>query len=238
MKKSIKVKNPCKICFEAVNKKKGLQCQGACQKWAHYKCLNYSPGKIEDIKAGLVRITCPCPDCVASEAKCPNRPQTCSSSAGPVKPIPFYLSQPCRQMPPCQSRIQIPVHISPKCSNVSLPRTRGSYPQVFTACPPTYCSKQTSPNMTPQASQCNLKYPNRRSQSTSAMIPNMSSSGSGIHLKCVPRRTSSCDSKLSARPNPKELICSLDEMCKTVGELTIQLRSLMCKMIEANSCQG
>lgn len=57
------VKNPCKICYQTVKPKNGLQCMGACEAWVHYNCLNYTPGKIYDIKKGLIEVTCPCPDC-------------------------------------------------------------------------------------------------------------------------------------------------------------------------------
>lgn len=56
-------KKICKICNKPVKKKDGIQCQGMCQKWAHYKCLCYTPGKIADIKSGVLKILCPCPDC-------------------------------------------------------------------------------------------------------------------------------------------------------------------------------
>lgn len=61
--KSIKVKNPCKICTEAVNNRTGLQCKGACRKWAHFECLNFATQQIEDVRCGYLKINCPCPDC-------------------------------------------------------------------------------------------------------------------------------------------------------------------------------
>lgn len=63
------VKNPCKICYQTVKPKNGLQCLGACEAWVHYQCLNYTPGKIYDIKKGLIEITCPCPDCEDGKSK-------------------------------------------------------------------------------------------------------------------------------------------------------------------------
>lgn len=62
-KPSAKVKNPCKICSETVNIKTGLQCKGACKKWAHFDCLKYSPALAECIQRGSLKINCPCPDC-------------------------------------------------------------------------------------------------------------------------------------------------------------------------------
>ncbi|CAH0597656.1 unnamed protein product [Chrysodeixis includens] len=92
-----KVKNPCKICLQAVTNKNGLQCQGACKKWAHYKCLNYTPGKISDIKAGLIKVTCPCPDCETTQPKefLTNPPFTCSNNQCPANSIPKCQSKEC-----------------------------------------------------------------------------------------------------------------------------------------------
>lgn len=92
-----KVKNPCKICFESVSKKNGIQCQGACQKWAHFKCLNYTPGKIQDIKAGLIEVTCPCPDCNTGQPKekLVNPPFTCTNTECPANKLPVCKSVEC-----------------------------------------------------------------------------------------------------------------------------------------------
>ncbi|CAF4838687.1 unnamed protein product [Pieris macdunnoughi] len=242
--KSGRVKNPCKICFETVNKKKGMQCKGACQKWAHYKCLDFSPGKIKDVKDGHVKITCPCPDCDAPDAqKCCAAKKTCTSASGPsAKPIPY---PPQYALP--YTRDAMPVShtscgmksddVSLRSSDITLsPRTTtgSTSPQLFMACPPnkTFRSKQTSPKISPEPSRCGPCCTNKRTHSTSAL--ESSSSDSGINIKCVPRRASSSDSKLPTASNQKELIVSLDEMCKTVGRLSTQLRELMFKMIESN----
>lgn len=81
-----KVKNACKYCREQVTPKNGLQCQGACKKWAHYKCLDYTPGRISDIKAGLIKVICPCPDCDTSQARefLVNPSYSCSISQCPA----------------------------------------------------------------------------------------------------------------------------------------------------------
>jgi hypothetical protein len=55
--------------LQTVSAKTGLQCKGACKRWAHFTCLQYSPAKIADIKAGVITITCPCPTCNTIEAK-------------------------------------------------------------------------------------------------------------------------------------------------------------------------
>ncbi|XP_069363134.1 uncharacterized protein [Maniola hyperantus] len=87
-------KNPCKICLQKVTKKNGLQCKGVCRTWVHFKCLNYSPGKIQDIKAGVIKVMCPCPNCETNDAKeiLTNPPLSCTNSGCPVN-LP----------PPCES---------------------------------------------------------------------------------------------------------------------------------------
>ncbi|GBP16960.1 hypothetical protein EVAR_101978_1 [Eumeta japonica] len=53
----------CKICNKKVSKKKGIKCEGACQRWIHYKCLKGCCCVEDDIKKGLIKIRCPCPEC-------------------------------------------------------------------------------------------------------------------------------------------------------------------------------
>lgn len=98
-----KVKNACKMCLQPVTQKTGLQCQGACLSWVHYSCLNYTPGRIKDIKNGIIKVTCPCPDCKTKFPKeyrtdeafsctneqCPaNRPPKCENIACPSNTVP------------------------------------------------------------------------------------------------------------------------------------------------------
>ncbi|XP_048001421.1 pollen-specific leucine-rich repeat extensin-like protein 2 [Leguminivora glycinivorella] len=56
-------KNPCMVCRRTVTAKTGLQCQGSCKSWIHFTCCSYTPGKIKDIKAKIIKVRCPCPDC-------------------------------------------------------------------------------------------------------------------------------------------------------------------------------
>ncbi|XP_041985147.1 uncharacterized protein LOC121737558 [Aricia agestis] len=103
MSKCRKVKNPCKICLRPVTRKTGLQCEGACESWVHYECLNYTPGKIQDIKRKVIRVSCPCPDCkstlpkehradepyTCTNPKCPaNHPARCRNKECPLGYIP------------------------------------------------------------------------------------------------------------------------------------------------------
>lgn len=93
------VKNPCKVCLKTVNHKTGLQCNGSCHLWLHYACLNYTPGKIKDIKAGIIKINCPCLNCTptfsneyrtdlplsCTDIDCPANQRTCENKACPSK---------------------------------------------------------------------------------------------------------------------------------------------------------
>ncbi|XP_053619630.1 uncharacterized protein LOC128680468 [Plodia interpunctella] len=58
-----RVKNPCRICDLSVADKGGVQCKGACGRWAHYKCLGFTPQMILDARDGKFEIICPCPHC-------------------------------------------------------------------------------------------------------------------------------------------------------------------------------
>ncbi|KOB75598.1 Uncharacterized protein OBRU01_06869 [Operophtera brumata] len=64
-----KVKYPCNICLQPVTKKNGLRCHGDCQSNFHYRCLNYTPGRVSDVKKGLIAVTCPCMDCTSTAKK-------------------------------------------------------------------------------------------------------------------------------------------------------------------------
>lgn len=130
-----KVKNPCKICWQTVTKRNGLQCRGACKKWAHYKCLGYTPGKIHDIKAGLMTILCPCPDC-SSEPKeiLINPPTTCPETDCLANNAPKCENDECpknKTLCPCE------------CLNPSVPEKPCK--EMFSPCPPPLmASKETS----------------------------------------------------------------------------------------------
>ncbi|CAG4932755.1 unnamed protein product [Parnassius apollo] len=63
--------------------------------------------------------------------------------------------------------------------------------------------------------------------------------GGGNHspLDCdttTPKYISSSDSQLSkSRETQKSLYCTIEQMCSTVGQLSGQLKELMCRMMEA-----
>lgn len=98
MSKCKKAKNPCKICLQSVTPKTGLQCQGACEAWAHYACLNYTPGRVVDIRKNQITVTCPCPDCKTSVPKefQTNTPYTCNNIACPANHPPACEGPECQ----------------------------------------------------------------------------------------------------------------------------------------------
>lgn len=132
--KCANVKNPCRICLQSVTNKTGVQCKGACRKWAHFKCLNYTPGKIVDIKSGFITINCPCPNCnIAPDEKesfanpsyqCNN--EQCPASKQPkcqIEDCPLNMVsrgiQPSYQATPSQVRGMTKCLANRKCVGVS-----------------------------------------------------------------------------------------------------------------------
>ncbi|RVE42448.1 hypothetical protein evm_012905 [Chilo suppressalis] len=104
VKNCSKVKNQCKICLDSVTTKTGLQCQGACKRWVHFDCLNFTPGKIQDIKNGVIQINCPCPTCNVDVPKefLTDPPYTCKNKTCPA-------TQPPRcEEPKCPSNEPVP----------------------------------------------------------------------------------------------------------------------------------
>lgn len=154
-----KVKNPCKICLQGVTNKNGLQCQGACKKWAHFKCLNYTPGKISDIKAGIIKVTCPCPDCETTQPKefLTNPPFTCSNHQCPANTIPKCQSNEC----PSNKQVNKQVPAVPSPSRKAQKPIPADYPGE---CPNKECSNQ--------AIRCPaVECPNSRQESKSKTKP-------------------------------------------------------------------
>lgn len=98
MSKCKKARNPCKICLQSVNAKSGIQCQGACEAWAHFACLNYTPGRVNDILRNQITVTCPCPDCKTSVPKefRTNTPYTCNNIACPANHPPACDGPDCQ----------------------------------------------------------------------------------------------------------------------------------------------
>ncbi|CAK1594657.1 unnamed protein product [Parnassius mnemosyne] len=300
MNKCGKVKNPCKLCLRGVTTKTGVQCKGVCKKWAHFKCLNYTPGKIQDIKAGIIKITCPCPDCNTTEPKeiMVDPPYTCNNFQCPANSLPTCESTDCPSMyhitktpiMPEPSPSNISSHIRPplcpikqRCDNSppSSPPMNWSFdsssfpkpldgPTCKKQCeaqpiskvfeftpnskpcpPPPRCppSNRPCPHLTPM-SQVSTRTESKmcspiRSLSCSYLARDSTCTGSqrtwsqnDKSLECdttiTPKYISSSDSQLSkSRETQKSLYCTIEQMCSTVGQLSGQLKELMCRMMEA-----
>lgn len=136
-----KAKNPCKICLETVTNKSGLQCQGACKKWVHFSCLNYTPGKINDIKKGIIKVTCPCLDCATvapkeyrtdepyscTNVQCPsNLPRSCISDTCPSNQGGGALRL-CEKSTCKNNKIQTAYDESPASAGVNCPSSSCSF---------------------------------------------------------------------------------------------------------------
>lgn len=227
-----KVKCPCKICMGPVTTKTGIQCNGACQSWMHYECTNYTPGKIRDIKAGLIKIICPCPDCKTrmpreyrtqkmqascANRDCPaNRPPKCDNNQCPINILRG-----------CQDTIsQVPSCVWPgtKC---------GADCKKYPPCadwPGEKCGKVCRKHVCP---------PNKNlpEQKVSCITPTQSSCSSPS--PCPPK--SPCGSPKRPSPCPSNVgdcgkvpLNTVEQMCDTVGQLTRQINELMCRMREVS----
>ncbi|XP_068625373.1 uncharacterized protein [Battus philenor] len=290
MNKCTKVKNPCKLCFRSVTTKTGVQCKGVCKKWAHFKCLNYTPGKIQDIKAGLVRITCPCPDCNSSEPKeiFVDSPYTCTNFQCPANSLPICESTECPSMYHMtkqsymaeSSPSSISANIRSRCSvkkcdrpptppisiSINCPPESSSFPNSFSpafrrkcdsfphkSCPPSSRCPQSNCSHTPQIRSISSK-PKECKNKMCSPIRSLScsivgeqpvcndsynswlqrdSKNEGCDAETATRYLSSSDSQLSkTRDTQKSLYHTMEQMCTTVGQLSNQLKELMCRMME------
>lgn len=212
MSKCNKSKNPCKICLTPVTHKTGLQCQGACQSWVHYACLNYTPGKIKDIKAGIIKVTCPCPDCKTSGPKefRTDEPYSCNNS-------------------------QCPANLPPRCDNTECPTNPcGKDPKTPPPCPlhkcGTKCKQYSSPHL-PDNKKNDFQYMPK---------PCVAESSSDAFKNKETKCPSSCSSgnNVSGDGGKYQNFAVIEEMCNTVGELSNQLKELMCQMQQASQSPG
>ncbi|XP_026498753.2 uncharacterized protein LOC113402662 [Vanessa tameamea] len=223
-----KIKRPCKICFETVSEKNGIQCQGACQTWVHFTCLNYTPGKIKDIKAGIIKVTCPCPDCNTTLPKeyRKDEPFSCNNTKCPANHL-------------------------PKCGNVTCPINKGVVvDELPTAtCALDRCGKScktyshpqlyTEPEPQPIPPCAPPKY--YESPSTSGSVDgchdfNKCPSGCALFQDIPGDYGRYYDATAPS-------MGTLEQICATVGQLTNQINNLMSKMhqsgkdkSEGNSC--
>ncbi|XP_026729500.1 uncharacterized protein LOC113495103 [Trichoplusia ni] len=234
-----KVKNPCKICLGTVTQKNGLQCQGACQSWVHYSCLNYTPGKIKDIKAGIIKVTCPCPDCKTSMPKeyRTDQPYSCNNTQCPAN------------RPPKCDNILCPINDPRKQGGIIPPMRPQPQP-----CPLNKCGNDCKQFSNPQLPNINTP------QSAPPCVPPRGGGGSGggggggyglspmsSSDACVSDRDlNKCPSGCSSNNDvtgdvgvyqsvggSMPSFHVVEQMCNTVGQLTEQINELMCRMKQA-----
>ncbi|CAH0401687.1 unnamed protein product [Chilo suppressalis] len=231
MAKCNKVKNPCKICLGPVTQKNGLQCQGACESWVHYACLNYTPGRIKDIKAGIIKVTCPCPDC------------------GTSMPKEYRTDEPfsCTNM-------QCPANKPPQCGNVKCPRNAGTEKMTQSGfgppCPLGACGNDCKQHSSPM-----LPNPSNRPCNPNVIppMPMMSSSDACIDFNKCPSGCSASNVSGDTRRNIPNIgnigiipnqgspvgnmpsLTAMEQMCNTIGLLSHQINDMMVKMRDATS---
>ncbi|CAH2059202.1 unnamed protein product, partial [Iphiclides podalirius] len=171
----------------------------------HFECLNYTPGKVKDIRAGIIKVTCPCPDCKTTEPKeyrtdqpfsctnmqCPaNRPAKCDNKECPSNKSPDKINQTSTNIiPSCPLQ---------KCGNEC---KRNSFPQIPSAPTPPVskpCAPTSVSAVSSEPAQSTLEDP------------------SGDVMK-------------QARADLSSL-GTLQQMCRTVGQLANQINHLMNKM--------
>lgn len=206
MSKCTKVKNPCKICLGGVTQKTGLRCTGACEGWVHYSCLNYTPGRIQDIKAGIIKVNCPCPDCKTSIPK------------------EFRTDEPfsCTNM-------QCPANRPPQCENMTCPINMTNFDRMMQTsammppCPLGTCGKDCKTHTSSPTLQA-CKPPPKPPCNASAM-PTMSTSDACIDFNkcpsgCIP---SNGDGEMTS-------VTAMEQMCNTVSLLSKQINELMIRI--------
>lgn len=235
MSKCNKVKNPCKICLTPVTQKTGLQCHGACESWVHYGCLNYTPGRIRDIKAGIIKVTCPCPDCKTSVPKefrtdepysctniqCPaNKPPQCANPVCPTNKGPEKMNQTSGFQVPLPNSCGLGRCGASECKQHSSPNISNLPPALV----PTPCKKPEIPfNPMPMASSSDacLDFNRCPSGCSSANVSgDIIRQNYGGAMEGIPSMT------------------TMEQMCNTVGLLSKQINELMNRMQQASNRSG
>lgn len=198
--------NPCKICLGPVNQKTGLQCQGACEAWVHFVCLNYTPGKVKDIQDGVIAVTCPCPDCKTSVPKefRTDEPYNCNNVICPANNPPSCENESCQANEATAMRPP-PVH-----------------PQGTLQCCGMDCKEFAVPTFFPTdpSDPCMEGFPLDLSR-----VPKEKP-------KCPPDPPEQCCNieKKSGNMELHNTMCVIEKMCNTVGQLTNQINNLMQTM--------
>lgn len=243
MPKSSKVKNPCKICLRPVTQKKGIKCQGICQHWVHYSCLNYTPGKISDIKKGLFKVTCPCPECKTTPPKelKTNVPLICDNHMCPANgPIQCHNNK-CPANVQYSEKMTQTSHVKPSspCTNV---RKQHNSPTMLHKNPkPQYQSRAPGePNpLLPRCPVCHTCCPSENLQQANhkQIIPRASISDTTLDMYACPSVCTNSSSDIPAdigtaytTVDDMNSISGFDQMCAALGQLTYQINELMGKM--------
>ncbi|XP_063629937.1 uncharacterized protein LOC134801326 [Cydia splendana] len=247
-----RVKNPCMVCKRQVTAKTGLQCQGSCKSWIHFTCCSYTPGKIKDIKAKVIKVRCPCPECStpgAKEVVMKNNSFTCVNKTCPInmppsskdgkqnkinqQPSPCTFS--CKEWPgvacsgkTCSENTQEECCPPLVAHPIPCPPPTLSPPQVPAPCIPAP-KYSPPPAFSPAAKTCPPPKP----------CPTMQQN------KTPPIRSEPVTPPRSNPPSPSPgrrispastpvmpSISLVENMCETVGLLSDQLNQLMSKMTD------
>ncbi|KAI5645566.1 hypothetical protein NE865_02233 [Phthorimaea operculella] len=234
----LKAKDPCKICLQPVTPKNGLRCQGACKSLVHFKCLNYTPGRINDIKAGLITVTCPCPDCKTALPKeyYPQEPFSCNNSSCPANNPPSCENFDCIAN---EASRRVPPHCPPPgslrkcdvdiCQEYSSASVAAPSEPSLDPCLSEYgddkCTDEKKKKLPPNAKPC----PNKASQPCPK-----ASQPCPLSPQTCPSPPKNTPAKPRAAPAPrceKEMTREvMQQMCKTVGDLADQLNYLLDHM--------
>ncbi|KAJ2941547.1 hypothetical protein O0L34_g14600 [Tuta absoluta] len=211
------VKDPCKICLQTVTKSNGIRCQGACKSWVHFKCLNYTPGRINDIKKGVITVTCPCPDCKTGKPKefMSDEQFTCNNTSCPANSPPSCDNFDCRANEETR-------RMPPPCPP----------PGTLRACYKETCQENSSKSIPLPPSEpvdpCFSSYDPNSSNADQRKTNSGASTQKRHPHACSP---SSGNAPTPPRYNEKDMTREvIQQMCKTVGALADQLNYLLDHM--------
>lgn len=236
MSKCKKVKNPCKICLQSVTPKSGIQCQGACEAWAHFGCLNYTPGRVNDILKNQITVTCPCPDCKTSVPKefQTNTPYTCNNIACPANHPPACDGADCQANAVTKGK---PIPIAPPGTLTQC----GAECQEYSGCRKYVASTVSANRMKEerekqQMEKTRLRQERIRMESmTRGLSAGRTFSGAGhltpggAHLTPGGAHAES-GAPMTTYPEdcpPTEQECGVQELIGTIGQLSEQIHELM-----------
>ncbi|XP_063542053.1 keratinocyte proline-rich protein-like [Cydia strobilella] len=249
-----KVKNACMVCKRTVTAKTGLQCQGSCKSWIHFTCCSYTPGKIKDIKAKVIKVRCPCPDCSNTEGPkevvmlkdssftcvnktCPiNIPPECQDgNLNKMNQQPSPCTFSCKEWPgvPCSANT-CSVNTQDDCcpeKSRAHPIPHQQPPSCPPSPPPAPCIP--APQACPQPPPCPPPKPCTPGKTASPAKPCSKTCSPAPTTPPHASNSSSPARRMSPSSTPVMPSISLVEnMCETVGLLSNQLNQLMCKMTE------